>query len=126
MSTLHGKTVVTADDGASEVGSDEWNAGHNTSLTGGEVMAQPERFVAASTQRLTVADVARLQLLEDAGGLRGSFSVNTLDILNDTWFLQYKRTGLSGNARLSVFGTAELYLFDLAPVGRLTLAGRGI
>jgi hypothetical protein len=126
MSTIHAHTVVAADDGVSEVGSDEWNAGHNTSLSGGEVMLQQERFSVASTQRLSIADVARMRLLEATDGIRGSFSPGSQEIYNDNWLLQYKRTGLSGTARVSIFGTAELYVFDLAPVGRLILTGRGI
>lgn len=126
MSTIHAKTVVTADDGVSEVGSDEWNAGHNTSLSGGEVMLQQERFNIASTQRLTVTDTARLRLLEASDGIRGSYNAGSQDVLNDNWMLQYKRTGLLGNARLLLHGTGEMYIFDLAPVGRLILAGRGL
>lgn len=126
MSTVHAKTVVTADDGVSEVGSDEWNAGHSTSLSGGEVMLQQERFSLAADQRLTVIDVARLRLLEATDGIRGSFNAGSQDVVNDNWMLQYKRTGLLGTSRLRLFGTGELYVFDLAPVGRLILAGRGL
>jgi hypothetical protein len=126
MSTTHAKTVVTADDGVSEVGSDEWNAGHNTSLSSREYQLQQERFSIASTQRLTIADAARMRLLEAVDGIRGSFNAGSQEVYNDNWMLQYKRTGLLGNARVSLFGTGELYIFDLAPVGRLVLAGRGL
>ena len=126
MSSVHAKTVVTADDGVSEVGSDEWNAGHNTSLSSGEVMLQQERFNLAATQRLTAANGSRLRLLEAQDQIRGSYNAGSQEIYPDNWLLQYKRTGLLGNARMSVFGTAELYVFDLAPVGRLVLAGRGL
>jgi hypothetical protein len=125
MTTVHAKTVLTADDGVSDVGSDEWNAGHNTSLNNGEVALQQERFNILSTQRLTIANSARLRLLEATDGLRGSYNTGSQEVLNDNWMIQYKRTGLAGNARVTLAGTGELYIFDLAPVGRLILAGRG-
>ena len=46
-------------------------------------------------------------------------------IVDGNYLLQYKRASLSGSARASIAGTGELFLFDLAPVGRLILAGRG-
>jgi hypothetical protein len=134
MSTTHAKTVVTADDGVSEVGSDEWNAGHNTSLSGGEVMLQQERFNIASTQRLAIADVARIRLLEATDGIRGSYSAGSQEVLNDNWMLQVIRGHCRSGRSACTAGTAELYVFDLAPVVRtprlaqpaaatLTLAG---
>ena len=126
MSTKHGKTVVTADDGVSEVGSDEWKAGHNTSLASREVQLGLERFNIVSSERLTIADAARMRLMETSDGIRGSYNAGSQEVYNDNWMLQYKRTGLLGNARVSLFGTGELYIFDLAPVGRLVLAGRGL
>ena len=126
MTTIHTKTAVTTDDPSVEVGSDEWNEAHSTSLSGGEVMLQQERFSLASDQRLTIIDVARLRLLEATDGIRGSYNAGSQDVVNDNWMLQYKRTGLLGSARLRLFGTGELYVFDLAPVGRLILAGRGL
>jgi len=126
VTTVHTKTAVTADDPSVEVGSDEWNEAHSTSLSGGEVLLQQERYSLASDSRLTVIDVARLRLLEATDGIRGSYNAGSQDVVNDNWMLQYKRTGLLGTSRLRLFGTGEMYIFDLAPVGRLILAGRGL
>ena len=54
----------------------------------------------------------------------GTYSISPT-IVNDNYLLQYKRASLTGTARASIFGNGELFLFDLAPVGRLVLAGRG-
>ena len=46
-------------------------------------------------------------------------------ILDGNYLLQYKEARLQGAARATLQGGAELFVFDLAPVGRLVLAGRG-
>lgn len=120
----HAKTVVTADDGTSEVGSDEWNATHYETIPdyGAEVevdhMAITSRFIAQGTGRLTVR--------EPLAPIKGGYAVGSIQIVNDQYLLQYKRAALYGTARVNLSGNADLFIFDLAPVGRLVLAGRGI
>jgi hypothetical protein len=123
MATTHATTVTVPDDGVSPVGSDEWNAAHAVSLANGEVLHQNSRV--AVGVRMTLAGSSRLRAIGALDAMRGTFGINTAEVLDDNWLLQYKRARLAGNARLTVAGTGELFVFDLAPVGRLVLAGRG-
>lgn len=126
MSTTHGAVVVVVDDGVSPVGSDEWNATHNTLIPDSGTWEEVDRVVYASTERLIVRGAGRMLLRETVPPVRGTFNTGTFEVLNDNYLLQYKRTGLMPGARATLAGNGELYIFDLAPVGRLILAGRGL
>ena len=123
MSSVHAKTVVTADDGTSEVGSDEWNATHNELIPTNSSAIYSDHL--SITARVIAQGTGRLTVREPLQYMRGTTGIGTVEILDDTYVLQYKRAGLYGNARASLRGTGELFVFDLAPVGRLVLAGRG-
>ena len=56
---------------------------------------------------------------------RGAYGLGSFQLIDGTWLLQYKRASLAGTARASLSGTSDLFIFDLAPVGRLVLAGSG-
>lgn len=125
MSTVHAKTVVAADDPSYEVGSDEWNAAHNTSAVDGEIVTLASRAVGSGTNRFVAAGTGRLQVLTNGQPFIGSYGLGSVSIYDDTYRLQYKRATLNSTARATLVGTGELFIFDLAPVGRLILAGRG-
>lgn len=97
----------------------------SVSLPDTATLAQTHRMTLASTDRLTEASTARMTLAEAGVPFRGSFGLGTFEILADNYLLQYRELRMLGNARATVAGTGELFLFDLAPVGRLVLAGRG-
>jgi hypothetical protein len=126
MSTAHRTVVVVADDGTSPVGSDEWNGFHNTSIPDGGASSDTHRTVLATTERLIAAGAGRDYIAEPVPPFRGSFDIGTFEVLTDNYQLQYKRTTLAPGARATLAGTGELFLFDLAPNGRLILAGRGL
>ena len=126
MSTAHGTVVTVPDDGTSPVGSDEWNATHNTVIPATGTWEEVDRVVYATTERLIANGSGRLLLRETAPPIRGTFNTGTFEVLNDNYLLQYKRTGLATGTRATLAGNGELYIFDLAPVGRLILAGRGL
>lgn len=126
MSTAHGTIVTVPDDGVSLVGSDDWNAVHNTSISSTATVEEVDRVVYGGTERLIAAGAGRMFLREPLRPIRGAFSLGTFDVYNDNWLLQYKRATLVPGARVTLAGNAELFLFDLAPVGRLILAGRGL
>ena len=119
----HAATVVTADDGVSEIGSNEWNADHYQTIPDGAAQLETDHL--ALTTRLIAAGSGRLTVQEPVPYFKGAYGIGTTEICTDNYLLQYKEARLNGNARLSLFGNAECYLFDLAPVGRLVLAGRG-
>jgi hypothetical protein len=119
----HAKTVVTADDGVSEVGSDEWNAQHYLNIPTNDAYVAVDHLNIA--QRIIAAGTGRLTVREPLQPLKGGYLLGSVQLITDQYLLQYKRATLNGNARVDLSGTAELYMFDLAPVGRLVLAGRG-
>ena len=120
----HSTTVVIADDGVSAVGSDEWNATHNQSVPDGStVTGDVDRYSLTSSQRVTINGTGRLAVEEAELPFRGSYGLGSFQLIDGTWLLQYKRASLAGNARASLSGTSDLFIFDLAPVNRLVLAG---
>jgi len=125
MPAAHRTVVVVADDGISPVGSDEWNGNHNIVIPDTATEEQVDRIVLATTERLTAAGAGRLLLRETVPPFRGAFNIGTFEVLDGNYQLQYKRTTLVPGSRATLVGTGELFLFDLAPVGRLVLAGRG-
>jgi hypothetical protein len=120
----HSTTVVVADDPTYPVGTGEWNDDHWTSLQTTAVLDQFTRMVLPSTDRLTAAGASHVRVTEYPVAFMGSQGIAPT-IVDGNYLLQYKRASLSGSARASIAGTGELFLFDLAPVGRLILAGRG-
>lgn len=126
MTTVHKKSSAITDSvDTTQVLPSDWNDRHATSLVDSEVGAVTHRQVLAGTDRLTAAGTAELRVLEHAVPFVGAFSVGSPTIAPDTYVLQYKRASVAGNGRVTIQGTAELFIFDLAPVGRLVLAGRG-
>lgn len=119
----HAKTVVTADDGASEVGSDEWNAQHYTTIADNGSYVTSDHM--SLTTRVLMAGTGRLTVREPLTYFKGAYGMGPVEIRDDNYVLQYKRASLSGSTRVIAGGNAELFVFDLAPVGRLVLAGRG-
>jgi hypothetical protein len=115
---------VADDADATTVSPSNWNADILTSLPTTDVGDWFTRLVLPSTDRLTAAGTGRARVTEYPVAFMGTYSI-TPTIVNDNYLLQYKRASLTGTARASVFGNGELFLFDLAPVGRLVLAGRG-
>jgi hypothetical protein len=85
----------------------------------------PLRFAVSDANRLTAKAGARLSVLGTNPVLLGYYALGSCQIDADAYALQYKRASLLGSARATVIGTGELFVFDLAPVGRLVLAGRG-
>lgn len=125
MSNLtHAKTVVTADDGVSEVGSDEWNATHYETIPSNGAQVEVDHL--ALSARLIAQGTGRLTVREPLQPLKGAYALGSIQITNDTYVLQYKRATLNGTARATLSGNADLFIFDLAPVGRLVLAGSGL
>lgn len=123
MSSVHNKTVVTADDGVSEVGSDEWNATHNELIQTSSSSIYSDHL--NITTRLIAQGTGRLTVREPLTYMRGTYGLGSIEVQADTFQLQYKRASFAGAARAALYGNAELFIFDLAPVGRLVLAGRG-
>jgi hypothetical protein len=86
---------------------------------------QLQRLTLASTERFAAQGTARMKLQAEAVPFQGAFGLSSTVLLDDTYLLQYKRARLANSARITLVGTAELFMFDLAPVGRLVLAGKG-
>jgi len=126
MTTTHKKSSAIADGAdATQVLPSDWNDRHATSLLDSEVGEVMHRQALVSTDRLTAAGTAELRVLEQIVPFLGSYGIGSPSILTDQFLLQYRRASLAGNGRASLQGNAELFIFDLAPVGRLVLAGRG-
>ena len=104
----------------------EWNADHNLSLPDSAGWVDPGRTVLSGADRLSLAGTARLTIQPESNTvLRGNYGLGTFQIVDGQWLLQYKHAQLLGNARATLSDNGELFIFDLAPVGRLVLAGSG-
>lgn len=121
----HAFVSAVADDAdSSTVSPSNWNANILTSLPTTDVLDRATRYVLPGTDRVTLAGTARIRVLEMAQSFQGAFAISPT-VVDGNYLLQYKRASLLGTARATLAGTGELFLFDLAPVGRLVLAGRG-
>jgi hypothetical protein len=122
----HAKVSAKADGSdATLIQPSDWNADHATSLPDTAVLDQYTRVVLPGTDRLTAAVGSRVRVLEMPANFRGTYALGSFAVLTDAYQLQYKELRLASDARATLGGNGELFLFDLAPVGRLVLAGRG-
>lgn len=126
MTTVHkfSSAIVDGAD-ATLVRPSNWNDTHSTSLLSSEVARYFERMVLAGTDRLTAVGTSEARVLTRIVSFIGGYAVGSPVLVQDQYLLQYKRASIAGNGRADLSGNAELFIFDLAPVGRLVLAGRG-
>jgi hypothetical protein len=126
MNVTHAKVSAVADGADSSlVRPSDWNADHAVSLPDSAVLDQYTRTVLPGTDRLSAAGSSRLRLLEAPGNFRGTYALGSFTVPTDAYQLQYKELRLADTARATLAGNGELFMFDLAPVGRLVLAGKG-
>lgn len=125
MSQVHSVTASIGDAApAGGVGTSAWNAEHWVTLASSETLRDYGRTVIDGTNRIVLAGSARYYTLDQPPvPYLGQYGLGTLVIGADQFLLQYKRASLAGNARTSLLSNAELFIFNLAPVGRLVLAG---
>lgn len=123
---IHTKVVAAADDGVSDVEPTQWNQAHSLNMPDSAGWVDPGRTVLGGTERLTMAGTSRLTIQPESNTqFRGAYGLGSLQLVSGQWLLQYKQAQLAGNARATLSDNSNLFLFDLAPVGRLVLAGRG-
>lgn len=104
----------------------DWNDRHAVGVPDTGFLDQADRYVVRGTDRLTLAVTGRLRIFAGAiVGWVGAYAVGSPTIADGFYALQYKEARLQGAARATLIGAGEWFLFDLAPVGRLVLAGRG-
>lgn len=122
VAALTNEVAVGSNPGGELAGT--WAAPEVAPVHSGSAHTVPRETLAGAT-RLTAATSLRVTLANGAVPFKGAYAIGSVSILDDTYVLQYKRATLNGNARVTLAGTGELFVFDLAPVGRLVLAGVG-